>query len=120
MKAIRIHEFGGTEVLKYEDAPIPKPAPDEVLIKIHASGVNPIDWKIREGHAKGTFPINFPLIPGWDVSGEIEEAGSDVSKFKKEDEVYGRPDPTKNGTYAEYVAVKAGEINFKPKTIDHY
>ena len=120
MKAIQIHEFGGPEVLKYEDASVPKPAPDEVLVKIHASGVNPIDWKIREGHAKGMFPTTFPLIPGWDMSGEIEEVGSNVSNFKKGDEVYGRPDPTRNGTYAEYITVKADQVNYKPQSIDHY
>jgi NADPH:quinone reductase-like Zn-dependent oxidoreductase len=119
MKAVRIHEFGGPEVLKYEDAPKPTPAADEVLIKVHASGVNPIDLKIRAGHAKGKFPVNFPLILGWDFSGEIEEVGSDIMNFRKGDEVYGRPDPTRDGTYAEYVAVKANEISLKPKSIDH-
>lgn len=119
MKAIQIHEFGGHEVLKYEDAPRPAPAEDEVLIKVFASGVNPIDYKIREGHAQGKFPINFPLIPGWDVSGEVEEVGSDIKNFRKGDEVYGRPDPTRNGTYAEYVVVKAAFVNRKPQSIDH-
>ncbi len=119
MKAIRIHEFGGPGVLKYEDAPQPIPASDEVLIKVYASGVNPIDWKIRAGHAKGRFPINFPLIPGWDVSGEIEEVGSEILNFRLGDEVYSRPDPTRNGTYAEYVVVKADQVNHKPKSINH-
>lgn len=119
MNAIRIHEFGGPEVLKYEDAPQPSPAADEVLIKVHASGVNPIDYKIRAGHAKGKFPVNFPLIPGWDVSGEIAEVGSDILNFRIGDEVYSRPDPTRDGTYAEYVVVKADQVNAKPKSIDH-
>ena len=119
MKAIQIHEFGGPEVLKYEDAPKPKPAEDEVLIKVFASGVNPIDWKIRAGHAKGKFPVQFPLIPGWDVSGEIEEVGSNIKNFRKGDEVYSRPDPLRNGTYAEYVVVKANLVNLKPKSISH-
>ncbi|MEO7120396.1 MAG: NADP-dependent oxidoreductase [Ginsengibacter sp.] len=119
MKAVRIHEFGGPEVLKYEDAPKPTPAADEVLVKVHASGVNPIDWKIRAGHAKGKFPVKFPLILGWDFSGEIEEVGGDIIIFRVGDEVYGRPDPTRDGTYAEYVAVKANEISAKPKSIDH-
>jgi len=115
MKAVRIHEFGGPEVLKYEDVPIPKPCADEVLIKVHASGVNPIDWKIREGQA--TFPTPLPLIAGWDVSGEIEETGINVHNFKKGDEVYGL---ITNGGYAEYIVVKAEVISHKPKNIDHY
>ena len=119
MKAIQIHEFGGPEVLKYEDAPRPQPAADEVLIKVHATGVNPIDWKIREGHAKGRFPVDLPLILGWDVSGKVEEVGSEVMNFRKGDEVYGRPDPTRNGSYAEYIAVKANQLSLKPKSIGH-
>jgi NADPH:quinone reductase-like Zn-dependent oxidoreductase len=119
MKAITIREFGGPEVLKMEEMPIPKVASDEVLIKIYASGVNPVDWKIRKGLRKERFPTNFPLILGWDVSGVIQEAGKDVKNFKPGDEVYGRPDPTKNGTYAEYVVVKASDISLKPRTIDH-
>ncbi len=119
MKAIRIHEFGGPEVLQLEEVPRPIPAAGEVLIKVFATSVNPVDWKIREGLRKGKFPVNLPLIPGWDVSGEIEEVGSDVKNFRKGDEVYSRPDPTKNGTYAEYVVVKADQVALKPKSIDH-
>ena len=119
MKAIRVHQFGGPEVLKYEDAPRPVPAADEVLIKVYASGMNPVDWKMRAGLAESLFPIQLPFIPGWDVSGEIEEVGSDILIFKKGDEVYGRPDVTRDGTYAEFVAVKANQINFKPKSINH-
>ncbi len=119
MKAIRIHEFGGPEVLRCEEAPQPVPAADEVLIKVHASGVNPIDYKIRAGNAKGKFPIKFPLIPGWDVSGEIAQVGSEILNFRIGDEVYSRPDPTRDGTYAEYVVVKADQVNAKPKSIDH-
>lgn len=119
MKAIRVHQFGGPEVLKYEEAPRPVPAADEVLIKVYATGINPVDWKMRAGLAQSLFPIELPFIPGWDVSGEIEEAGSNILIYKKGDEVYGRPDVTRDGAYAEYVAVKASQINFKPKSIDH-
>lgn len=119
MKAIVIHEFGGPEVLKLEDVPKPVPADDEVLIKIYASGVNPIDWKIRDGARKGKFPTTFPLILGWDVSGVVEETGSAVQALKNGDEVYSRPDPTRNGTYAEYVTVKANQVGKRPKSIDH-
>jgi NADPH:quinone reductase-like Zn-dependent oxidoreductase len=119
MKAITINEFGGPEVLKLEEVPRPEPGADEVLIKVFATAVNPVDWKIRKGQRKEKFPTKFPLIPGWDVSGEIEKVGSNVKIFRKGDEVYSRPDPTKNGTYAEYVVVKADLVGLKPKSIDH-
>ena len=119
MKAIQIHEFGGPEVLKYENAPRPVPGPDDLLIKVFATSVNPVDWKIRAGYAKGRFPVTFPLIPGGDVSGEVEEVGGNVKTFRKGDEVYGRPDPTKNGAYAEYIVVNANTVNLKPKSIGH-
>ncbi|CAN5360863.1 NADP-dependent oxidoreductase [soil metagenome] len=119
MKAIRIHSYGGPEVLKFEEAPLPVPAKDEVLVKVHAAGVNPIDWKIRAGKMKNNIPVRFPLIPGWDVSGEVEEVGSSVLNFKKGDEVYGKPDLAKDGSYAEYIVVKAKEVSTKPKSIGH-
>jgi NADPH:quinone reductase-like Zn-dependent oxidoreductase len=118
MKAVRIHEYGGPGVMVYEDAPMPVITLDEVLIKIHAAAVNPVDWKTREGFLKGVRTYNFPLILGWDVAGVIEETGSGVKGFKKGDEVYARPDITRNGSYAEYIAVKANEVAFKPKNID--
>jgi NADPH:quinone reductase-like Zn-dependent oxidoreductase len=119
MKAIRIHAFGGPDQLKIEDIPVPVPAADEVLIKIYATSVNPIDWKIREGERKEKIPSKLPLTLGWDVSGVIESVGQQVTSFKAGDEVYGRPDPTKNGAYAEYMVVKADQISFKPQTIDY-
>lgn len=119
MKAVRIHEYGGPEVLSIDEIPIPQPAPDEVLIKVHSTSVNPVDWKIREGHHKDKFPAKLPLTLGWDVSGTVEEVGEKVSAFKKGDEVYGRPDPTKNGAYAEYIVVKANIISVKPTSIGH-
>jgi NADPH:quinone reductase-like Zn-dependent oxidoreductase len=118
MKAVLIHEYGGPEVLKYEDAPLPTINPDDVLVKVFATSVNPIDWKVREGHRKG-LERKFPIILGWDVSGVIEKVGSEVDYYKVGEEVYARPDVSRNGTYAEYVAVRAKEISFKPKTIDH-
>ncbi|HEY9003995.1 MAG TPA: NADP-dependent oxidoreductase [Mucilaginibacter sp.] len=119
MKAVRIHEYGGPEVLELEEAPMPEPARDEVLVKVYATSVNPVDWKIREGARKEKFPADLPLIPGWDVSGVVEKVGENVHQFKKGDEVYGRPDPTKDGAYAEYIVVKANQLGRKPKSIDH-
>src|SRR6476660_8307074 len=99
MKAVRIHKYGGPEVLKYEEAPRPQPQAGEVLIRVHAAGVNPIDWKVREGEMKELWPHTFPLILGWDLSGVVEELGTGVSRFKIGDEVYGLPDPTRGGAY---------------------
>jgi NADPH:quinone reductase-like Zn-dependent oxidoreductase len=118
MKAVRIHSFGGPEVLQFEEAPKPELQPDEVLIQIYASGVNPIDWKIRSGMGKEKFPGSFPLILGWDVAGVIEAVGPEVKNFRKGEAVYSRPDPAKNGSYAEYVAVKASLVERKPESVD--
>src|SRR5690348_6053440 len=106
MKAIVVHEFGGPGKLQFEEVPKPSINADDVLVKVMASGVNPVDWKIRKGYMNHVLPF----IPGWDFSGLVEEVGSAVKEFKKGDEVYGRPDISRNGTYAEYVAVRAGEI----------
>lgn len=116
MKAVRIHSYGGPEVLKYEDAPRPKPGPGEVLVKVYAAGVNPVDWKIREGYRK---IHTLPLILGWDFSGVTESIGQDVAGWKKGDGVYSRPDLARDGAYAEYIVVRASEIASKPKSIDH-
>jgi NADPH:quinone reductase-like Zn-dependent oxidoreductase len=119
MKAVRIHNYGGPEVLQYEDAPRPKPQADEVLIRVHAAGVNPIDWKVREGHMKDFWHHKFPLILGWDLSGVVEEFGQGVSRFKIGDEVYSLPDPTRDGAYAEYIVVREPEVALKPKSLHH-
>jgi len=119
MKAIRIHNYGGPETLKYEDAPRPKPQAGEVLIRVHAAGVNPIDWKVREGEMKDFWPHKFPLILGWDLSGVVEKLGRGVSRFKIGDEVYGLPDPTRGGAYADFIAARESEFSLKPKSLHH-
>src|SRR3984885_534119 len=116
MKAIRIHQYGGPEVLAQVEMQRPTPGPDEVLIQVHAASVNPIDWKLRAGHVKEVFPLTFPATLGWDVSGTVEEAGDKVTQFKRGDEVYAL---VKGGGYAEYVAVTASVVAKKPRTVDH-
>ena len=113
-KAVRIHQFGGPEVLVYEDAPIPAIQADEVLVKIHAASVNPVDWKVREGYLKDMLPHRLPLILGWDFAGEIVAVGSAVQGWKLGDAVYARPDIARDGSYAEFIAVRASEIAAKP------
>ena len=119
MKAIRIHNYGGPEVLKYEDAPRPKPQAGEVLVRVHAAGVNPIDWKVREGHMKDFWHHKLPLILGWDLSGVVEELGRGASRFKIGAEVYSVPDPTRNGAYADYIVVRESELALKPNSLHH-
>jgi NADPH:quinone reductase-like Zn-dependent oxidoreductase len=119
MKAVQIHNYGGPEILKYEDTPRPQPGEGEVLIRVHAATVNPIDWKVREGHMKNFWPHKFPLILGWDLSGVVEELGRGVSRFKIGDAVYSVPDPTRNGAYADYIVVRESELALKPNSLHH-
>lgn len=119
MKAIRIHTYGGPETLVYEDAPRPEAAAGELLIRVQAAGVNPVDWKVRAGHLKEWLQHQLPLIPGWDVSGVVEAVAADVTSFKAGDEVYGLLDFARDGAYAEYAVARAADMARKPATVDH-
>jgi len=119
MKAIRFHEYGGPEVLRYEDAPKPEAGPGEALVRVHAAGINPLDWKIRAGYLQAMRPYPLPLILGWDLSGVVEANGPGAARFHPGDEVYSRPDIGRSGAYAEYIAVREEELAAKPKTLDH-
>lgn len=119
MKTVRIHEYGNENVLKYEDAPMPEIQDDDLLIKVYAAGVNPLDWKVREGYLKEVLPVEFPLTLGWDVSGVVETVGSKVTNFQVGDAVYSCSNAARNGAYAEYIAVNSREVALKPKSIDH-
>ncbi len=119
MKAVRIHDYGNASVLAYEDAPMPNITSNEVLIRVVAASVNPVDWKIREGYMREMISYSLPLTLGWDVSGVVEAVGADVSRFRIGDAVFSRPDIKRNGTYAEYVAIREDEIAHKPKTLSH-
>lgn len=116
MKAVFIESYGGQNVLQYGDQPIPEINDNEALIKVVATSVNPVDWKVREGYLGEMIHHEFPLILGWDISGIIENIGKNVSQFNIGDEVYSRPALEKNGAYAEYVAIKADELALKPTT----
>jgi NADPH:quinone reductase-like Zn-dependent oxidoreductase len=118
MQAVRMHEYGGPQVLRHEEAPRPAPADGEVLVRVHGAGVNPIDWKIRAGLVRA-IPHQLPLIPGWDVSGTVEWVGPHVRGLQEGDEVYTRLDVQRDGAYAEHVAVPARDLAFKPRAVDH-
>jgi NADPH:quinone reductase-like Zn-dependent oxidoreductase len=114
MRAVRIHEFGGPSVLRYEDAPTPEPASDQILIRVHAAGINPVDGKIRSGTYR--FRPELPAILGRDVSGVVEKSG--VKDFGVGDEVFGILDYHR-GSYAEYAVAAPNKIVKKPSGLDH-
>ena len=119
MRAVALNEYGGPEVLEVMDLPEPKVGPDVVLVRTRAAGVNPVDYKMREGGVDGRFPSHFPLVPGWDVAGTVEEAGPDVTEFQPGDEVIGyvRRDHVQWVTYAELVPAPLRTLAPKPASV---
>jgi NADPH2:quinone reductase len=118
VRAIGIREFGGRDRLELLELPEPKVAPDGVKIRVHAAGVNPVDWKLREGRLAPRFPHVFPVVPGWDAAGVVEEVGPAVVEVAPGDEViaYCRKHFVGEGTYAELVSVPVGFVARKPET----
>ena len=119
MKAVAIHAFGGPEVLALTDLPRPKTERGEILVRTLAAGVNPVDWQVREGRLSPRVPHGFPLIPGWDVAGVVEELGEGCQRFRKGDRVfaYARKPLIQWGTYAEYVAVPERHVALMPPSL---
>jgi NADPH:quinone reductase-like Zn-dependent oxidoreductase len=118
MQAITQHAFGGPEVLELVDVPKPAPLPTEVLVRVRAAGVNPVEAFIRSG----AFPLlgQPPFILGWDLSGVVEEVVPGTSRFRVGDEVYGMPFfPRAASTYAEYVAAPSRQLARKPRNLSH-
>jgi NADPH:quinone reductase-like Zn-dependent oxidoreductase len=112
MKAIRIHEFGGPDVLKYEDVPKPKPGPGEIRIRVVAAGVNPMDWKVR----RGGMNLPLPMIMGIDVAGVVDSLGPEVSAFQQGDQVFAKISLGQGG-YAEYTVTNTSQAAIKPRSI---
>ncbi|MER5635405.1 NADP-dependent oxidoreductase [Kitasatospora sp. NPDC002227] len=119
MKAITYRSYGGSEVLEFGDVPAPKLGPDAVLVRVHAAAVNPVDWKIQAGYLDSVLDAVFPVIPGWDVSGVVEQVGVGVTEFAVGDEVIGyvREDMVGRGTFAEYVAAPVRTLARKPRNL---
>jgi NADPH:quinone reductase-like Zn-dependent oxidoreductase len=114
-----IQGFGGPELLQLTDVPEPVVGPDVVLVRARAAGVNPVDFKIREGRLEARYPCHFPLIPGWDVAGVVEAVGPAVSELAEGDEVVGyvRRDHIQWGTYAELVPAPVRTLARKPASL---
>lgn len=118
MQTVRIHAFGDRAVLRFEDAPRPEPKAGEMLVRVRAAGVNPVDWKIRSGMIP--FPREaLPLILGYDVSGEVARVGEGVEGFKAGDEVFAYLPLQRGGGYAQFVIVKPAEAAMKPTRVNH-
>jgi NADPH:quinone reductase-like Zn-dependent oxidoreductase len=115
MKAFVMDRYGKKGTLRLADMPTPSLRADEVLVEVHAAGVNLLDAKIRNGEFKLILPYRLPLILGHDVAGVVVKVGPQVRQFKPGDEVYARPDDFGIGTFAEFVAVKEASLAFKPK-----
>jgi len=117
MKAIVVHEYGTPNVLKLEDAPRPEPKDDQVLIRVIAAGVNPVDASIRTGKNAKFFGTTLPFIPGYDIAGIVEKAGTKINKLKVGDRVYAYVGLDDGGGYAEYAVATEVEAAPKPKSL---
>jgi NADPH:quinone reductase-like Zn-dependent oxidoreductase len=120
MRAIAVNRWGGRHALELVDVEPPPVAPDGVLLRVRAAGVNPVDYKVREGKLAGGFPYHFPVILGWDAAGVVEEVGPAVTWFKPGDRAYGycRRHELEYGTYAELVTVPEGFLAHVPERLD--
>ena len=117
MKTIVVHEYGGPEVLKYEDRPRPEPKEDQILVRVIAAGVNPVDDASRSEKYAKFFGITLPFIPGYDIAGVVEKTGAKITKFKPGDQVYAYLDLKDGGGYAEYAVATEVAAAAKPKSI---
>lgn len=114
MKAIVLHQYGGVDQLQYEDVPVPEPGLDEVLVKVDATSVNPIDWKLRSGSAKDRMPLKLPAILGRDVAGTVVKTGANVRNLQPGQKVIGLV----NASYAEYLTARADHLTVIPDGLD--
>src|SRR6266705_2864280 len=117
MKAVIVDRYGSADRVRASEVPDPEMREDDVLIEIHAAGVNPLDSKIRDGEFKLLLPYRLPLILGNELAGVVVRVGSRVRRFKPGDEVYARPDKNRIGTFAEFIAVSEDDLAIKPKSL---
>jgi NADPH:quinone reductase-like Zn-dependent oxidoreductase len=114
MKAVRLHGYGDIDQLHYEDVPVPEPGPNEVLVKVAATSVNPVDWKIRSGAMKQMMRIDFPFTLGRDVAGTVVKVGANVRNLRPDQKVIGLV----NASYAEYLTANADHLTVLPDGLD--
>jgi len=117
MKAAILERYGKNSSVRIGEMPEPELRDDEVLVQVHAAGVNPLDAKIKSGEFKLILPYRVPFILGHDVAGMVVRVGPRVRQFKAGDEVYSRPDDFRIGAFAEFIAIKETSLALKPKTL---
>ncbi|CUI05463.1 Bifunctional protein: zinc-containing alcohol dehydrogenase; quinone oxidoreductase (NADPH:quinone reductase); Similar to arginate lyase [Janthinobacterium sp. CG23_2] len=117
MKAIRIHAYGDASQMQLEEVPVPSCGPNDVLVRVIAAGINPIDWKIRSGNVAHMIPKLLPFTSGSDAAGVVTAVGGAVTAFSPGDEVFFYAEFARGGTYADYVAVDAAQVALKPRTV---
>lgn len=119
MRAARVHNYGGAEAVRIDKISVPTPGPGQVRIRVIASGVNPLDWKLREGCLKDIDTRPLPFTLGSDVSGIVDQVGAAISELAKGDEVFGRVSGLSGGSFAEYVVAAELDLLKKPKRLSH-
>lgn len=119
MKAVFINQYGSAQVLQYGDIETPVLKRDQLLVKVYASSVNPVDWKIRAGQLQFLTGYKFPLVLGFDVAGEVIEVGESVTRFQTGDKIYAYLDSLPGGAYAEYAVVSERVACLKPDTMSY-
>jgi len=119
MKAVVLDRFGSADELQLREQPVPEPAADQVLVQVHATNVNPIDWKMREGQMAMRYGDEFPMTLGWDCSGVISQLGAGVTGFAVGDEVFARSDVATGRCYAEYAVLNVATVVQKPSALSH-
>jgi len=119
MRGIGIRQYGGIEQLTEIDLPTRDLGPDDLRISIKASGVNPVDWKVRDGLLKADFPFKLPMILGWDAAGTVSAVGANVQHFQVGDDVFFRPELEREGTYADEIVVPAKIVANMPKGLTY-
>ncbi|MGB8764494.1 MAG: NADP-dependent oxidoreductase [Burkholderiales bacterium] len=118
MRAAFIRHYGGNDAIEISDRPVPNAGPRDVLIRVRAAGVNPVDYKIRDGQLKSILPLKFPLILGNECAGVVEKCGTEVRAFKPGDAVYARLEKDRFGAYAEFAAANENSVALKPANLD--
>ena len=118
MKAIQIHSYGGSDLLSYEETPLPVPGENDVLVRVQAASINPVDVAFRAGYMTTYYPLAFPATLGSDIAGTVEAVGRGVTSIKVGEAVYGRTDLNRLGGYAEYVITSASEVARKPTSLN--